>query len=139
MHGQLSSDSIASVWKNPSIPNQERYKAFEQYYQSMISSSPIDVVGSSEQHWMLANASQSKKEMALAMDNKAHALCLLGEYDEAVQAIKDAYRISMELNDSLAMASKPILERFIIINLSIKRQFSTLIQDLPFIKAPRKS
>jgi len=106
LHGQLSPDSIASVWKNPSIPNQERYKAFEQYYQSMISSSPIDVVGSSEQHWMLANASQSKKEMALAMDNKAHALCLLGEYDEAVQAIKDAYRISMELNDSLAMASK---------------------------------
>ena len=57
----------------------------------MVLASPSAVVSASRVHLALAEASNSKKEMALAMDHKAHALSLLGEYDSAVKEIKNSY------------------------------------------------
>ncbi|MCF8427680.1 MAG: tetratricopeptide repeat protein [Bacteroidia bacterium] len=103
---QVKADSLQHIWEDKTELDKNRFLAFDAYYKLMVSATPSAVVNSSKIHFELAKSVNSKKEMALALDNKAHALSLLGQFDEAIKEIEISYQLAEVLNDSFAMASK---------------------------------
>jgi tetratricopeptide (TPR) repeat protein len=103
---QIKADSLQHIWEDKSELDKNRFLAFDAYYKLMVSATPSAVVNSSKIHFDLAKIVNSKKEMELALDNKAHALSLLGRFDEAIKEIETSYQLAEDLNDSFAMASK---------------------------------
>lgn len=101
---KASSDSLKQVWLDKTLADSTRFKALNEYAGKYAFSEPDSVITVTIYHFDLANQRNTKSEMAKALDNKALALCMLGDYDTALSEMKKVMDLMTSLNDSIGLA-----------------------------------
>ncbi len=107
-YGQTKSDSIRAIWENEEESHDNRFAAFEAYYQLHVLSEPKRIIESSDPHFTLAQKVESKHEMLLALGNKAQSLSMIWDNKQSIEVLKKGYEIAKKYDDSLSMASNRV-------------------------------
>ena len=101
-----NADSLRQVWTNVNQPDSVRFNAIEEYYTDNIYSLPDSVVLLSVYHEDLAEQKNSREEQTSALEYRAKAHLLMGDYDHALVEMNKSIDISLTLNDSIGLAHK---------------------------------
>ena len=99
-------DSLKQIWTNVAQPDSIRFKAINAYYEAHIYTQPDSAILVTAYHIDLADKKHSKEEKGTALNRKALAHTLKGDFDNALIEMKKAIAIYSSLNDSLELANR---------------------------------
>ncbi|MFK7969543.1 MAG: tetratricopeptide repeat protein [Bacteroidia bacterium] len=97
-------DSLNQVWTDEAMPDSARFGAMDAYYIQYGFSMPDSALSLSLYHFDLAQRKNSQAEMAVALNEKAIAMYVLGEVEPALVEFKRALDITISTKDSTGIA-----------------------------------
>jgi len=81
-----------------------RFSAINQFFTNYINSEPDAVLESTKFHYNLAIQRNAHQEVANAINHKADALRILGQYDKALKELNGLVDLSVKRKDTIALA-----------------------------------
>ena len=102
---QANVDSLRQIWTSSSQPDSARFNAIQAYYVENIYSKPDSVILLANYHIQLSREKKLSREEGAAMNRKAVAHSIKGEYDQAIKDMNNAISIYSNIGDSLSIVS----------------------------------
>ena len=96
-------DTLNQIWTKIDQPDTTRFRAIREYYTNNVYSQPDSVICLSSYHLQLAQEKHSQEEEASALEYRAKAYLLRGDYDNALIDMNKAVDIFTALKDSIGM------------------------------------
>lgn len=99
------SDSLRLIWNNTSAPDSSRFKALNDFAMEGVFTYPDTVLTVTEYHFELASLKENKLEISNAIENKAFAYSMLGNYNQALIEMEKVLVIAKELGNEKQLAA----------------------------------
>ena len=101
---QAKVDPLQHIWISDSYPDTIRFNAINRFFKNNVNSEPDVVLKTAEYHYALAIKKNFQEEIVKAINHKADALRILGQYDNALKELKILVEISSSQKDTIALA-----------------------------------
>ncbi len=101
---QTNNKSLKSIWENPQKPDSVRFNAITKFYESNTLSQPDSVIQVTDFHFELAEKRANNQEKIKALSEKSYVYFVKGNASKAEELLKEAIKIQITLNDSIALA-----------------------------------
>ena len=106
INAQSKNDSLRIIWENESQADTIRFQAIIDFYVSNTQSIPDSSLKLSKFHYRLAKQIGNRNEEALALNEKAITLYMLGyDFDSVYSVLQEVLTIYIELNNYKGIAS----------------------------------
>lgn len=93
-----------NLWENTEVADSLRFKSLNAFYKKNTLSNPDDVIAATEIHYELGSKSQNHKEQIKALSERSYAYFVKDNAQKAEEALKEAIRIQIGLDDRNALA-----------------------------------
>lgn len=97
-------DSLLAIFKDANQSDSIRYAAVFEFYVKFANSLPDSSLIISNAHYTLAKKTKNYHEMAKALNEKAFAQFILGQYDNTFKTLGEALKIRQAENDTIGEA-----------------------------------